>query len=142
MLQTLASFPDIEQIQLATWPEQLTDYTRPSDMRQALDESMTKFVRLFLMVCGHWFRAIAIAKRNIFAGLDVFSFEQSFWEDCCQQFIQNKWLEKDIEREWIQDISTPAIRFRNTFIAKLKIMLRDQLSVYRAAEDGSFPTIT
>ncbi|KAF2664279.1 hypothetical protein BT63DRAFT_465133 [Microthyrium microscopicum] len=97
---------------------------------------------------GPWFRAIAQAKRNIFAGLEVFKICRNFWEDVCRWLctdasrrLSTYWslsYFRHIQGHFLHQIPEKAVQLEDCVTEQLKSILRREMAVFGADDEGSF----
>ncbi|KAF2675519.1 hypothetical protein BT63DRAFT_450507 [Microthyrium microscopicum] len=86
---------------------------------------------------------MAVARRNIFTGLQILSIAQSSW-DCAYRSmtLNSKWRNMEEWRRMKYPFTNSGIaKMEKCVMAGLKDVLRQELSIYQADEDGNFPAI-
>ncbi|KAF2664267.1 hypothetical protein BT63DRAFT_444039 [Microthyrium microscopicum] len=137
--QALSACTSLEQIHVHAPLERFYSNRFTVDTVEPAFVSSSRFAMDIWELCGHWFRAIALAQRNIFAGLDIFTFSDDVWEKALG--MAGNAAASFTGEETATDMKSLVKDAKDSYDVTMRGIIRKKMSGLEADKDGLLPQI-
>ncbi|KAF2664278.1 hypothetical protein BT63DRAFT_460584 [Microthyrium microscopicum] len=104
---------------------------------------LSKLAEIIWQDCGYWFRAIACAKRNIFAGIKVLTIQPESYKDLCNTHCARlHHFDSPHRPAFYDNFEEHCAAMKETFKSAMEVLLRKEMQHYLADEEGNFCSAT